>query len=170
MCTVEEKERWIIKGSKVSFDVLPWKMQITCSCNEIFIHYFCSGKFWVSNSQCMYKIIEDWNVLGLEVTAKLASLTPNEVAKMGFTRGSLMRALVGSPPSRNAARGPKPIPGERPWNGDPKWPPEAFMGTLLQVKSNTTSAQKLCSLNVHSGHNFPTMCDGIFINCTIGFF
>ena len=78
----------------------------------------------------------EWNVVfGLEVTANLASLTPNEVAKMGFTRGSLMRGLVGSPPSRNVERGQKS--GKTSWpNGDQKWPPEAFMGTLLQVKSS----------------------------------
>ena len=95
------------------------------------------------------KILQyDWNVFGLEVTANLGSLTPNEVAKMGFTRGSLMRGLVGSPPSRNVEKGQKS--GKPKWytNGDQKWPPEAFMGTLLQVKSseNHSSTHTLCSL------------------------
>lgn len=103
-------------------------------CSSIAVKWYFFGDFL---SPC--KILQydhEWNVVfGLEVTANLASLTPNEVAKMGFTRGSLMRGLVGSPPSRNVERGQKS--GKTSWpNGDQKWPPEAFMGTLLQVKSS----------------------------------
>ena len=170
MCTVEEKERWIIKGSKVSFDVLPWKMQIRVVATRFSFTIFVRANFALVTHSVLIRSskIETFLVWRWQPNWPL---WPQTKWQKWVSRGDLWWGLwwVLHPQETR-----QEVPNQSLENGRETETRNDLQrhswGRFYRSNQNTTSAQKLCSLNVHSGHNFPTMCDGIFINCTIGFF